>query len=110
MCIFLLDTYEVLFDDGYVKALKVHRISKYSRPKQSSSLFDPVQGTKAERRERKRRLNVAELFGKKSKLDDEKSFKLDEKPVKQEPINTTAATIAPEKTGDDNIIEAWCPQ
>ncbi|XP_050306837.1 PHD finger protein 20 isoform X2 [Anthonomus grandis grandis] len=69
------DMYEVLFDDGFIKLLRSARISKMSvtkpapaspsveyRPLNASPLFDPVQGTKQDRREKKRKLNVAELF------------------------------------------------
>ncbi|KAK9879641.1 hypothetical protein WA026_006706 [Henosepilachna vigintioctopunctata] len=56
------DMYEVLFDDGYVKTVKWNRLVKTNHI-QASPLFDPVQGTKQERREKKRKINVAELFG-----------------------------------------------
>ncbi|RZC39809.1 PHD finger protein 20, partial [Asbolus verrucosus] len=59
------DTYEVLFDDGFVKNLKAHRMCKSEgRPMQSSPLFDPIQSSKQERREKKRKINIAALFGK----------------------------------------------
>lgn len=58
------DNYEVLFDDGYVKSLKSSRIMKtVIQQSQSSPLFDPIQSTKQERRDKKRKINVAELFG-----------------------------------------------
>ncbi|XP_018332733.1 PHD finger protein 20 [Agrilus planipennis] len=63
--------YEVKFDDGFVKSLKVHRMVKVDgKHLQSSPLFDPIQSTKQERRDRKRKLNVAALFGKRSKPFD----------------------------------------
>lgn len=49
----------MLFDDGFVKVLKGHRISK------SSPLFDPIKSSKQDRREKKRKINVAQLFKKK---------------------------------------------
>lgn len=49
----------MLFDDGFVKVLKAHRISK------SSPLFDPIKSSKQDRREKKRKINVAQLFKKK---------------------------------------------
>ncbi|XP_044752827.1 PHD finger protein 20 isoform X2 [Coccinella septempunctata] len=57
------DNYEVLFDDGYVKSLKWSRIVKVNQQLQSSPLFDPIQSSKQERRDKKRKINVAELFG-----------------------------------------------
>ncbi|KAF5288026.1 hypothetical protein FQA39_LY15555 [Lamprigera yunnana] len=67
------DTYEVLFTDGFVKVLKGHRIAKtHGKVLGSTPLFDPVSGTKQDRRDKKRKINVAELFRKrfKSDLDD----------------------------------------
>lgn len=63
------DSYEVLFDDGYVKTLKLSRLEKITKQAQTSQLFDPVRGTKEERREKKRKLNVAALFGKRQRLE-----------------------------------------
>ncbi|KAL3281097.1 hypothetical protein HHI36_004321 [Cryptolaemus montrouzieri] len=57
------DMYEVLFDDGYVKCVKWSRLVKSQQHLQSSPLFDPVKSTKQERRDKKRKINVAELFG-----------------------------------------------
>lgn len=83
----ILDTYEVLFDDGYVKVLKHYKLSKYSQElvpefkklpaPHAAPLFDPVVGSKQERRERKRKLNVAELFSKKRHRYDESVAKTD---------------------------------
>lgn len=42
-----------------MKVLKAHRISK------SSPLFDPIKSSKQDRREKKRKINVAQLFKKK---------------------------------------------
>lgn len=36
---------------------------------QSSPLFDPIRSTKQERRDKKRKLNVAALFGKRSRVE-----------------------------------------
>ncbi|XP_045470389.1 PHD finger protein 20 [Harmonia axyridis] len=57
------DNYEVIFNDGYVKCLKWNRMLKITQHFQSSPLFDPIQSTKQERRDKKRKINVAELFG-----------------------------------------------
>lgn len=38
---------------------------------QASPLFDPVSGTKQERRERKRKINVAALFGKRARTNSQ---------------------------------------
>lgn len=58
----------MLFDDGLLKVLKGHRMAKATATNmQSSPLFLPVRGTKQDRRDKKRKLNVAALFGKKLK-------------------------------------------
>ncbi|XP_068904442.1 PHD finger protein 20 isoform X2 [Tenebrio molitor] len=95
------DTYEVLFDDGFVKNLKAHRMCKSEgRPMQSSPLFDPIQSSKQERREKKRKINVAELFGKRPRVDnaDEKSK------IVQPQHSLSSATLS------DEIFEPWVPQ
>ncbi|CAH1176132.1 unnamed protein product [Phaedon cochleariae] len=81
------DIYEVLFDDGFVKTLKAHRISKsQGKVLQSSPLFDPVKGSKQDRREKKRKINVSALFRKRVKLDHsgEKPKRAQEPPIDRE--------------------------
>ncbi|XP_066156675.1 PHD finger protein 20-like protein 1 [Euwallacea fornicatus] len=67
------DTYEILFDDGFTKVLKSRKMSKLNtaKPPQSSPLFEPVKTTKQERRDKKRKLNVAALFSKRARLTSE---------------------------------------
>lgn len=96
------DTYEVLFDDGYVKILKYYKLSKYKQDcvpefkklplPHAAPLFDPVVGSKQERRDRKRKLNVAELFSKKRHRYDEPAIKTenshdDERTTSEESIS-----------------------
>lgn len=96
----LSDSYEVLFDDGFVKNLKAHRIFKSEgRPIQSSPLFDPIQSTKQERREKKRKINIAQLFGKRPRLEHTEI----EKPKIQ---NTTQIHTVT----SDEVFEPWVPQ
>lgn len=75
------ENYEVLFDDGFVKIQKARRMVKVKDGKQlgQSPLFDPVKGTKQERRDKKRKLNVAQLFGKQPRS---KQLKPDQRSVK----------------------------
>ncbi|CAH1985147.1 unnamed protein product [Acanthoscelides obtectus] len=62
------NAYEVLFDDGFVKTLKGHRMSKSgAKPLQASPLFEPIQSSKQDRREKKKKLNVATLFKKRQR-------------------------------------------
>lgn len=61
------DTYEVLFVDGFVKILKGHRIMKTHGKVGEAPLFDPASGSKQDRRNKKRKLNVAQLFRKRLK-------------------------------------------
>lgn len=78
---YFLDTYEVLFDDGYVKILKLGKISKFKQEylsdlkkiptSHAAPLFEPAIGSKQDRRERKRKINVAELFSKKRYRHDD---------------------------------------
>lgn len=57
------DRYDVLFYDGFLKRLKGQKISKMEGEVVKSEVksFSDI-GTKEERRERKRKINVAELF------------------------------------------------
>ncbi|XP_060517511.1 PHD finger protein 20 [Cylas formicarius] len=89
------DTYEVLFDDGFVKILKQHRLSKMQagKPSQASPLFDPIKSTKQERRDRKRKLNVAALFRKRPRLSLNEDKKV--KDVKEPPAEESPAAAAP---------------
>lgn len=48
--------------------VKSHKMMKIKAP-QSSPLFEPAKTTKQERRDRKRKLNVAALFSKRPKLN-----------------------------------------
>lgn len=69
--IYFVDVYEVLFDDGYMKTLKGHRMTKaQGKAIQSSPLFDPIQSSKQDRRDKKRKLNVAALFNKRVKVSN----------------------------------------
>lgn len=79
----IADTYEVLFDDNVPYVLKASKISRVTQQQMKqkvttpitpkaipSPLFAPVEGSKQDRRDRKRKLNVAELFTRKrTKLD-----------------------------------------
>lgn len=53
------------FEDGFVEVLNESKLSKLQVKTQMASLFDPVTGTKQDRREKKRKINIAALFGKK---------------------------------------------
>lgn len=92
------DTYEVLFDDSFVKVVKSHKMSKMNvaKPAQSSPLFEPVRSTKQERREKKRKLNVAALFRKRARVS------VDDKKNKASPTPTVPS-------GDD-VILSLAPQ
>lgn len=98
----IVDSYEVHFDDGFGKVLKNHRISKAvaGTPMQSSPLFDPVKSSKQERRDRKRKINVAALFGKKARLLHTK-----EKQVKK--ASTSTDNVAVNTPEDKNN---WMPK
>lgn len=86
------DTYEVLFDDGFVKILKGHRMSKANAESmQSSPLFHPVKGTKQERRDKKRKLNVAALFSKKPNVSPTPKKKRTSSQRKVAPPSTPSA-------------------
>lgn len=79
----IAETYEVLFDDNVPYVLKASKISRVTQQQMKqkvttpitpkaipSPLFAPVEGSKQDRRDRKRKLNVAELFSRKrTKLD-----------------------------------------
>lgn len=99
------DTYEVLFDDGYIKVLKFHKLSRYNEDTvpdykklplpHAAPLFDPVVGSKQERRDRKRKINVAELFHRKRHRYDEPSTKMEHN---QEEEKTPVEEYVPSST------------
>ncbi|GJQ67326.1 hypothetical protein Trydic_g8225 [Trypoxylus dichotomus] len=92
------DTYEVHFDDGYVKVLKAHRMSKATgKVLQASPLFDPVTGTKQERRDRKRKINVAALFGKRQRANSQ------EEVTTSKVTDNSAVSLTEE-------VESWTPK
>ncbi|KAK9711220.1 THAP domain [Popillia japonica] len=92
------DTYEVHFDDGYVKVLKAHRMSKATgKSLQASPLFDPVRSTKQERRERKRKINVAALFGKRPRANSQEDV-------------TGSRSVDSSVTSPYEETESWTPK
>lgn len=96
--IFDSDTYEVHFDDGYVKVLKAHRMSKATgKSLQASPLFDPVRSTKQERRERKRKINVAALFGKRPRANSQEDV-------------TGSRSVDSSVTSPYEETESWTPK
>lgn len=114
------DTYEVLFDDGFVKTLKSSRLTKslgepLCKPLQSSPLFDPIKSSKQDRRDKKRKINVAALFRKRPKLEQ-----TEDKPKRASASANTSKseqavgspqidTIAPGLTPSVIDIENWKP-
>lgn len=113
------DTCEVEFDDGYRKIVRTRRMSKpqltpSSVETHSSSLFDPVKGSKQDRRDKKRKINVTELFGKRPRVASvpQGNSGLDV----SEKENVTSATdgvitvipgIKPGMTGNEDWIIKW---
>ncbi|XP_014226245.1 PHD finger protein 20-like [Trichogramma pretiosum] len=74
------DKYNVLFYDGFTKALKASKITKLPQETPAVQPFkteNTYVGSKQERRDRKRKHTITELFShkKKSKLDNEKVAK-----------------------------------
>ncbi|KAL1491319.1 hypothetical protein ABEB36_011932 [Hypothenemus hampei] len=102
------DLLEVLFDDGFTKTIKRHKLSKMSttKPPQSSPLFEPVKSTKQERRDKKRKLNVADLFPKRPRLitSEDKRGKSSPKPSHLEETCSSPASQ------DENISSPVHPQ
>lgn len=100
----ILDTYEVLFDDGYVKILKHYKLNKYKQESvleykklplpHAAPLFDPVVGSKQERRDRKRKLNVAELFSKKRHRYDDPVVKTESSQEEERTIEEFSQHLA----------------
>ncbi|CAG9859535.1 unnamed protein product [Phyllotreta striolata] len=105
------DNYEVLFDDGFVKTLKGSKINKSDG--KSSSLFDPIKSTKQDRRDKKRKLNVAALFRKRPKLDlvDDKSKKANTSTASTSDAAESPQTdgISPGLTPSADDIDNWKP-
>lgn len=113
------DTCEVEFDDGFRKILETKRMSKpQSNPidgeTHSSPLFDPVKGSKQDRRERKRKINVTELFGKRPRASG--AVHSDNRLDVREKEKLTSATegtmtvipgLKPGMTGNEDWIIKW---
>ncbi|XP_057665384.1 PHD finger protein 20-like isoform X8 [Diorhabda carinulata] len=98
------NSYEVLFDDGFVKTAKAKSMSKtQGKPIQSSPLFDPIKSSKQDRREKKRKLNVAALFRKRPKLETSPDK------VKKIPSNTVANVQSPLPAQTESPIEQDMP-
>ncbi|XP_056633199.1 PHD finger protein 20 isoform X2 [Diorhabda sublineata] len=98
------NSYEVLFDDGFVKTAKAKSMSKtQGKPIQSSPLFDPIKSSKQDRREKKRKLNVAALFRKRPKLETSPDK------VKKIPSNTVANVQSPLQAQTESPIEQDMP-
>ncbi|XP_072377745.1 uncharacterized protein [Diabrotica undecimpunctata] len=106
------DTYEVIFDDGFPKVLKAHRMAKaLGRHLQSSPLFEPITTTKQDRRTKKRKLNVAALFKKRRRIvnseDKQKRSSAASLPLSEEAQEGLMNLPARELTAEE--IENWKP-
>lgn len=113
----------MLFDDGYVKTLKVSKLSKFKQEyltdvrkipvSHAAPLFDPVVGSKQERRDRKRKINVAELFRRKRYRHDDPVVKAEnsqeeEKYHLEDHASPHAAGIYQNLTYVSNIMSCKC--
>ncbi|KAJ8951858.1 hypothetical protein NQ318_019834 [Aromia moschata] len=92
------DTYEVLFDDGFVKTLKAHRMSKTEGKVHSAPLFDPIKSSKQDRRDKKRKLNVAALFKKKPRAEN----------AEEKPKKAAVAPPTPESPSTSTPVAELC--
>ncbi|XP_076271046.1 PHD finger protein MBD-R2 [Rhynchophorus ferrugineus] len=109
------ETYEVRFQDGLNQTIKVDKISKISKtkPAQASPLFEPIKSSKQERRDKKRKLNVAELFGKRcrSSHTEEKKMKT---PSTSQPTEESTSSAPDQKAipiadSSMNLSDQWLP-
>lgn len=71
---------------------------------QSSPLFDPIKSSKQDRRDKKRKLNVAALFRKRPRVENAEE-KLKKSTV---PPETSASASASTSTSNDD--SNWAPQ
>lgn len=113
---FFLESYEVQFEDGLIKTVKVAKMSKISKakPAQASPLFEPIKSSKQERRDKKRKLNVAALFGKRcrSSHTDEKKLKTSSTSQSTEQVISPPTEQIDQKAVTDssmNLTEQWLP-
>lgn len=110
------DLYEILFDDGFIKTVKNHKMSKMSvaKPAQSSPLFEPIKSSKQERRDKKRKLNVAALFSKRPRMvnPEEKKNKGSPVPVTQnaEEPYLSPASQDESATAVPSPVPRWLPR
>nr|XP_023017755.1 PHD finger protein 20 [Leptinotarsa decemlineata] len=94
------DVYEVLFDDGFVKTIKAHRMSKaQGKQLQACPLFDPIKSSKQDRRDKKRKLNVAALFKKRARIDKE------DKPMKSSQSSISQESQSPKEVQEEEAVE-----
>ncbi|EFN74931.1 Tudor domain-containing protein PHF20L1 [Camponotus floridanus] len=82
------DKYDVLFDDGYAKVVKSSKMTKIAEnPTKQLSGLEGYIGSKQERRDKKRKHTVMELFNthsrKRTKNDADKALKKEETVVKE---------------------------
>ncbi|KAL6439227.1 hypothetical protein ACFW04_003860 [Cataglyphis niger] len=88
------DRYDVLFDDGYAKIVKSSKMTKIAEsPTKQLSELEGYIGSKQERRDKKRKHTVMELFNthsrKRTKNDAEKTLKREETIVKESGESST---------------------
>ncbi|ENN77255.1 hypothetical protein YQE_06084, partial [Dendroctonus ponderosae] len=110
------DFYELLFDDGYVKVVNASKMSKISlaKPAQSSPLFDPIKSTKQERRDKKRKINVAALFAKRIRLNNTEEKKSKGSPAPAAPVEEANKSPASQdeapNTNQALSVDNWHPR
>ncbi|XP_011872966.1 PREDICTED: PHD finger protein 20 isoform X3 [Vollenhovia emeryi] len=97
------DRYNVLFDDGYAKIVKSSKMTKIAaNPTKQLNEVDGYIGSKQERRDKKRKHTVMELFNihsrRRTKPDAEKAPKKEETVVKENSEGTAESKIETDGT------------
>lgn len=96
--------------------VNVSKMSKISlaKPAQSSPLFDPIKSTKQERRDKKRKINVAALFAKRIRLSNSEDKKSKGSPAPAAPVDEVNMSPASQdeapNTNQALSAENWHPR
>ncbi|XP_046414567.1 PHD finger protein 20 isoform X2 [Neodiprion fabricii] len=94
------DRYDVLFDDGYAKIVRSSKMTKIAAATEKKPIVDgDYIGSKQERRDKKRKHSVMDLFHsnakKRPRTDSEKSLKKDESFVSEDDVKSEPPELTP---------------
>ncbi|XP_020710095.2 PHD finger protein 20 isoform X3 [Athalia rosae] len=93
------DRYDVLFDDGYAKIVRSSKMTKIAATTEKKAMDGEYIGSKQERRDKKRKHSVMDLFHsnakKRARTDSEKSLKKDDSLVSEDDGKVEETELTP---------------